>query len=85
MGEIATGIFAWKSVNSAGGNGLIHENPKLIGIQVIGILSSIIYAAVVTFIIIKVINVVSSIRASEKDEQIGLDITEHGEEAYGGL
>jgi len=33
-GGIATGIFAWKSVNSAGGNGLIHGNPKLIGIQV---------------------------------------------------
>ncbi len=84
-GGIATGIFAWKAVNSGGANGLIHGNPKLIGIQVIGILSSIIYAAVVTFIIIKAINAVSSIRASERDEQIGLDITEHGEEAYGGM
>ncbi|HBC96151.1 MAG TPA: ammonia channel protein, partial [Clostridium sp.] len=41
--------------------------------------------AVVTFIIIKVINAVSSIRATAKDEQTGLDVTEHGEEAYGGM
>ncbi|MBP2034018.1 Amt family ammonium transporter [Clostridium algifaecis] len=84
-GGIATGIFAWKEINSAGGNGLIHGNPKLIGIQIIGILSVIIYSAVVTFVIIKVINAVSNIRVSEKDEQAGLDITEHGEEAYGGI
>ncbi|APM37751.1 ammonium transporter [Clostridium kluyveri] len=84
-GGIATGIFAWTAINSAGSNGLIHGNPKLVGIQLIAILATVIYAAVVTFIIIKVINVVSSMRATEKDEQTGLDVTEHGEEAYGGI
>ncbi|BAH05426.1 ammonium transporter [Clostridium kluyveri] len=84
-GGIATGIFAWTAINSAGSNGLIHGNPKLVGIQLIAILATVIYAAVVTFIIIKVINAVSSMRATEKDEQTGLDVTEHGEEAYGGI
>lgn len=84
-GGIATGIFAWKAINSAGANGLIHGNPKLLGIQIIAVLASIVYSAVVTFIIIKVINAVSSIRVTEKEEQIGLDVTEHGEEAYGGI
>ena len=84
-GGIATGIFAWTAMNSAGANGLIHGNPKLVGIQLIAILATIVYAAVVTFIIIKVINAVSSIRATAKDEQTGLDVTEHGEEAYGGM
>lgn len=84
-GGIATGIFAWKAINSAGANGLIHGNPKLLGIQIIAVLSSIVYSAVVTFIIVKIINAVSDIRVSEKDEQTGLDVTEHGEEAYGGL
>ncbi|WP_333886687.1 ammonium transporter [Clostridium sp.] len=84
-GGIATGIFAWTAMNSAGANGLIHGNPKLVGIQLIAILATIVYAAVVTFIIIKVINAVSSIRVTAKDEQIGLDVTEHGEEAYGGM
>ncbi|MCC9294326.1 ammonium transporter [Clostridium sp. WLY-B-L2] len=84
-GGIATGIFAWKAINSAGASGLIHGNPKLLGIQIIAVLSSVVYSAVVTFIIIKVINAVSSIRAGEKEEQVGLDVTEHGEEAYGGI
>ncbi|MFL0194125.1 ammonium transporter [Clostridium sp. WILCCON 0269] len=84
-GGIATGIFAWTAVNSAGANGLIHGNPKLVGIQIIAVLSSVVYSAIVTFIIIKVINAVSSIRVSDKDEQTGLDVTEHGEEAYGGI
>ncbi|MEY7999704.1 ammonium transporter [Clostridium sp. Mt-5] len=84
-GGIATGIFAWKAINSAGANGLIHGNPKLLGIQIIAVLASIVYSAVVTFIIIKVINAVSSIRVTEKEEQVGLDVTEHGEEAYGGI
>ncbi|APM40642.1 ammonium transporter [Clostridium kluyveri] len=84
-GGIATGIFAWKSINPAGANGLIHGNPKLIGIQLIAILSSIAYSAVGTFVVIKIINALSGIRASDKNEQTGLDVTEHGEEAYGGL
>ena len=54
-------------------------------IQLIAVLSSVVYSAVVTFIIIKVIKAVSDIRVTDKDEQIGLDVTEHGEEAYGGM
>ncbi|MFL0194496.1 ammonium transporter [Clostridium sp. WILCCON 0269] len=84
-GGIATGIFAWKAVNPAGANGLIHGNPKLIGIQLIAILASIAYSAIGTFVVIKIISVVGSIRTSERNEQTGLDVTEHGEEAYGGL
>ena len=84
-GGIATGIFAWKAINSAGASGLIHGNPKLVLIQLIAVLSSVVYSAVVTFIIIKVIKAVSDIRVTDKDEQIGLDVTEHGEEAYGGM
>ncbi|MBP2032246.1 Amt family ammonium transporter [Clostridium algifaecis] len=84
-GGIATGIFAWKAINSAGASGLIHGNPKLVLIQLTGIVATIVYSAIVTFIIIKVIKAVSGIRATEKAEQTGLDVTEHGEEAYGGL
>lgn len=71
-GGIATGIFAWTAINSAGSNGLIHGNPKLVGIQLIAILATVIYAAVVTFIIIKVINAVSSMRATEKTNRQAL-------------
>jgi ammonium transporter, Amt family len=84
-GGIATGIFAWKAVNSGGANGLIHGNPKLVLIQLIAILATIIYSVVVTFIIVKVIKSVTEIRVNIKSEETGLDVTEHGEEAYGGL
>lgn len=84
-GGIATGIFAWKAINSAGASGLIHGNPKLVLIQLTAVVASVVYSAIVTFIIIKVIKAVSGIRVTDKDEQIGLDVTEHGEEAYGGM
>lgn len=84
-GGIATGIFAWQAINSAGANGLIHGNPKLVLIQLVGIVATIVYSAVVTFIIVKIIKVAGGIRVSESTESTGLDVTEHGEEAYGGL
>ncbi|MDD3223942.1 MAG: ammonium transporter [Clostridium sp.] len=84
-GGIATGIFAWKGINPAGANGLIHGNPSQVGIQLIGILATVAYAAIVTLILLKVIDVVMGLRVSEEEEQAGLDVGEHGEDAYGGL
>ncbi|MDP4144762.1 MAG: ammonium transporter [Bacillota bacterium] len=84
-GGIATGIFAWKGINSGGADGLIHGNPHLVLVQLIAIVSTIVFSAVVTFIIIKVISLFSGLRVKEEDEQVGLDVSQHGEEAYGGL
>jgi Amt family ammonium transporter len=84
-GGIATGIFAWKGINPGGDNGLIHGNIALVGKQLVGIGATIVYAAVVTFIILKVIEKVMGLRVSEQEEQAGLDVSLHGEEAYGGL
>ncbi len=82
-GGIATGIFASKAINSAGADGLLYGNPKLLGIQLIAILVTIVYAAVMTFIILKLINKFLKIRVSEEEEKNGLDVSIHGEEAYG--
>lgn len=84
-GGIATGIFAWKGINPAGANGLIHGNPAQLGIQIVGILATVAYAAIVTLILLKVIDAVMGLRVSEDEEQTGLDVGEHGEDAYGGL
>lgn len=84
-GGIATGIFAWKGINPAGDNGVIHGNIALLGKQLIGIGATVVYAAVVTFIILKVIDVIMGLRVSEEEEQAGLDVSLHGEDAYGGL
>lgn len=84
-GGIATGIFASTTVNPAGANGLYYGNPKLLGIQLIAIAVTIIYSILMTVIILKLINKFMDIRVSKEEEQNGLDVSLHGEEAYGGL
>lgn len=84
-GGLATGLFASKSINSAGANGLFYGNPKLLGIQAISILAVYAFAGVTTFIILKVIDKFVTLRASETDEEMGLDLAIHGAEAYEGF
>lgn len=84
-GGIATGIFASTTVNPAGANGLYYGNSKLLGIQLIAIVVTIIYSALMTVVILKLINKFMDIRVSKEEEQNGLDVSLHGEEAYGGL
>jgi len=81
-GAIATGLFASTEVNPAGADGLFFGNPDLILNQLIGVAATIAFASVMTFILIKLIGVFMEIRADEADEEIGLDITEHGERGY---
>lgn len=82
-GGIATGIFASKAINSAGADGLIHGNIKLVGIQLVAIIATVAYSAIMTFIILKVIGKFMSLRVTEEEEMEGLDLSQHGEEAYG--
>ncbi|MDF2883327.1 MAG: ammonia channel protein [Clostridiaceae bacterium] len=84
-GGIATGIFSTKTINEAGANGLLYGNPKLLGIQLIAILVTIIFSVLMTFVILKLINKFIKIRVSNEEEHDGLDVSLHGEEAYGGL
>lgn len=84
-GGLATGIFASKAVNPSGANGLLCGNPKLLGIQLMAIIITIIYSALMTFIILKFINKFIKLRVSKEDEEEGLDVSLHGEEAYGSL
>ena len=84
-GGIATGIFASKAINSVGANGLIYGNIKLLGIQLIAIVATVVYSAIMTFIILKVIGKFMSLRVTSDEENDGLDVSEHGEEAYGGI
>lgn len=81
-GAIATGLFASKEVNPAGADGLFFGNPELVFTQLIGVGATVAFAAIMTFIIIKVIGAFMQVRADETDEEVGLDITEHGERGY---
>jgi Amt family ammonium transporter len=81
-GALATGIFASKVVNTAGNNGLLYGNFKLLGIQAIAVLATIIFSGIMTIIIYKLIDIIIGIRVSETEEMIGLDLTQHHERAY---
>jgi ammonium transporter, Amt family len=84
-GGIATGIFASKAVNPDGANGLILGNFKLLEVQLISIIATVIFAAIMTFVIIKFISKFIDIRVTEEAEETGLDVSEHSEEAYGDI
>lgn len=81
-GAIATGLFATKSVNPAGADGLFYGNPSQLLIQVIAVITTIVFASALTFVILKFISVFTKLRVSEKEEEEGMDITQHGEDAY---
>jgi Amt family ammonium transporter len=81
-GALATGMFATKAINPAGGNGLFYGNPSLLGIQVLSVLITIAFAVAATFILLKVISLFVKLRVSDDEEAIGLDLSLHGEEAY---
>ena len=81
-GAIATGIFASAAVNEVAGNGLLYGNPAQLGIQAIAVGAVVIYAAVVTFGILKVIDLFVGLRVAEQEEVLGLDASQHREAAY---
>jgi Amt family ammonium transporter len=82
LGAVLTGVFASKALNEAGNNGLIHGNGKQVTTQLIGVLAVGVYAAVVTFVILKVVDKTLGLRVAVPDEREGLDSTEHGETGY---
>jgi Amt family ammonium transporter len=81
-GAIATGIFATVAVNSAAANGAAYGNLSQLGIQAIAVLASVTYSAVMTFVILKVINLFVALRVPEHEEVLGLDASQHQEKAY---
>jgi ammonium transporter, Amt family len=81
-GALATGLFATTAVNADGANGLFYGNPELLWIQMIAVVVVGAYAMVMTFGIMKVLDVVLGLRVPSDHEQVGLDSSQHGEVAY---
>jgi len=81
-GALATGLFASKLVNEAGGNGLFAGNPAQVAIQLVGVVATVVYAGVVGFALLKVLDATMGLRVDEQAEEKGLDLAEHGELAY---
>ena len=81
-GALATGLFATTSVNPAGADGLFYGNAAQLGLQALGVVVGWAVAAVGTFIILKVVGALVSLRVPEEHEEKGLDESLHGEVAY---
>jgi len=81
-GALATGLFATKSVNSAGADGLFYGNPAQFIIQLKAVAITVVYSFIVTFVLLKLVDLIVGVRVTDEDEAIGLDLTQHNEEAY---
>jgi Amt family ammonium transporter len=82
-GALLTGVFASKAWNAAGNDGLLAGNAAQLGTQALGIAASVLYAGAMTFVILKVLGAVTALKAASRTEGLGMDVTQHGEEAYG--
>jgi len=90
IGALLTGVFAARTVNAVFHDpqgralpvGLLDGNAAQIGYQLVGIATAWVFALVGTIVALKLTDLVVGVRASEEQEIEGLDLTEHGEEAY---
>ena len=85
LGMLSVGIFATLSVNAAGADGLVtgHVMQLLRQLLAIGVVAA--YAFTVTWIIGKLVSVTMGLRVGQQEEAVGLDLSQHGERAYGGF
>ena len=81
-GVLATGLFASKAVNPAGADGLFFGNPKQFMIQLLAAGVTLAYSFVASLIIYKAVDLFITVRVKEKEEIMGLDLTQHNENAY---
>ncbi len=82
-GVAATGLFATVAINSAGSNGLFYGNPHLFLVELFAIVVVGAFAFVGSYVLLRVIGWLTPLRVTPGEEEEGLDVSQHGEEAYG--
>jgi ammonium transporter, Amt family len=82
LGALLVGVFSQAALNPAGADGLLAGNPALLGKQALALLAVGVYTALVTVVILKLVDKVVGLRVTEEEERMGLDATQHGEAAY---
>jgi len=82
VGAIATGFFATRFINPAGNDGLLYGNPRQLLVQLLSISVVIAFSALMTVIIFKVVDAIVGMRVETREENIGLDLTQHREIGY---
>ncbi len=83
-GAVLTGVFATKTVNPAGADGLLYGNPGLVGVQLTAVAATVLLAGAASWVILKLVEGFMGLRVPLGDELMGVDQSEHGEEAYHG-
>jgi Amt family ammonium transporter len=80
FGALATGVFATTAINAF--PGLIDGKPEQLVTQLVAVGATVAYAVIATFVIVKLVDVVLGIRVPQREEELGLDLSTHGEVAY---
>jgi Amt family ammonium transporter len=81
IGAVAVGLFATAAVNPAV-RGLFYGNSAQLGIQVLAVAVVSAFAFIGSYLLLRLVDVFSPLRVSAKEEDEGLDMSQHGEEAY---
>jgi Amt family ammonium transporter len=81
VGALLTGVFAQKGLNGVA-DGALFGNPAQLGIQATAVAAAIVFSGVGSFVLLKLVEAIVPLRAADNDESVGLDVSQHGEEAY---
>ncbi|MGE3153198.1 MAG: ammonium transporter [Nitrospiraceae bacterium] len=82
VGILATGLFASKAVNAGGADGLLFGNPGFFGVQALTVLVVSGFSLAMTYVLLKVLDVLTGLRVTPDEEASGLDLAQHNERAY---
>ena len=82
IGTLAVGLFATKAINPSGADGLFFGNSHQFMVQLIAVAVTVVYSLTATFVICRIVDVLTGLRVAAHDEIIGLDLTQHHEVAY---
>jgi len=83
-GALLTGVFATKAVNAAGADGLLAGNVRLLGVQALAVLSTVLLSGGITAAVLGALGALGSLRVPLHEELTGVDLGQHGEQAYHG-
>jgi Amt family ammonium transporter len=81
VGALLTGVLASKAWNGTA-DGLLHGNPAQLGIQALGLAAAVAYSAAASYGLLKLVGLVTPLKVAAREEGLGLDVSQHGEEAY---
>jgi Amt family ammonium transporter len=82
LGTIGAGLLAEKAINPSGADGLLFGNIHQLFVQGLGVLAAVAYSFIVTFVLLKLIDLTLGLRISDEEEVLGLDLSQHEENGY---